>query len=46
MQNMSALRPSVFLNGINRLLVIDFPTANNYQGQPQTSQSVSVLKPV
>jgi hypothetical protein len=47
-QNRTALQPNVFLNGIRWLLVTNkersaFASPDNYQGQTQTPQSVSVL---
>ena len=49
-QNTTALKPNVILTAIRRLSVTNnrrlaFPSANNYQGQLKTLQSVSVLIP-
>jgi hypothetical protein len=47
-QNTTALQSSVLSTGIHRLLVTNkgrssIPSADNYQGQPQSPQSVSVV---
>ena len=47
-QNTTAFQPNVFLTGIHPLPATNngrsaFPSTNNYQGQLQTSQSISIL---
>ena len=49
-QNTTAIQPTVYCAGIHRLLVVNTglsasTSANNCQGQLQTPQSVSVLRP-